>query len=193
MGAGFQGCWATDAAERNGRYYWYFSEGPKTGVVVGETPAGPWRDPLGGPLVAEGMVPVKAYDPGILVDDDGSAYIVFGVWDYYVARLGEDMISLAEKPRRVTIHNPEGPYGRGKTDDKPYLHKRGGIYYLSWGCFYAMSESVYGPYECRGSVLAEENVDAAFRYRDQACSLKDWRIFGHDLPVETYRERGDHI
>jgi len=45
--AGFSDCWATDAAGRNGKYYWYFSEGNRrTGVVVGETPVGPWRDPL---------------------------------------------------------------------------------------------------------------------------------------------------
>lgn len=42
IGPGFTSCWATDAAERNGRYYWYFSEANRsTGVVVGETPAGP--------------------------------------------------------------------------------------------------------------------------------------------------------
>lgn len=167
IGAGFRSCWATDAAEKNGRFYWYFSEAScRTGVVVADTPTGPWRDPLGRALIGDGVVPVGAYDPGVFIDDDGTPYIVFGVWDYYIARLNEDMISLAETPRKITIVNPEGPYGPGKTDDKPYLHKRGGVYYLSWGCFYGMASSVYGPYDCRGSIILEQNVPVSHRYKD---------------------------
>jgi hypothetical protein len=77
------------------------------------------------------------------------------------------MISLAEAPRRIIIKDPEGPYGKGKTDDKPYLHKRGDIYYLSWGCYYAVSDSVYGDYECKGSIVFEENVEPNLRYKDK--------------------------
>ena len=45
IGKGFKSAWATDAAEKNGKYYWYFSEAnEQTGVVVGETPIGPWKD-----------------------------------------------------------------------------------------------------------------------------------------------------
>jgi beta-xylosidase len=172
IGAACTSCWATDMAERNGRYYWYFSEcNKRTGVVVGETPTGPWHDPLGEPLVGDGVVSVGAYDPGIFIDDDGTPFLVFGVWDYYVARLNEDMISLAETPQKITIHNPEGPYGKGKTDDKPYLHKRAGIYYLSWGCFYGMAQSVYGPYDCRGSIILEENVAETHRYAENVITM----------------------
>ena len=35
-------CWATDAARRDGKYYFYFSRGPaEIGVVEGPSPAGP--------------------------------------------------------------------------------------------------------------------------------------------------------
>ena len=183
IGAGFTSCWATDAIDRDGKYYWYLSEGnQRTAVVVAPTPTGPWHDPLGEPMIGDGVVPVGAYDPGVFIDDDGAPYIVFGVWDFYVARLGDDMISLAEPPRQLLIHNPEGPYGPGKTDDKPYLHKRGGVYYLSWGCFYGMAESVYGPYDCRGSIIIEENVAEPLRYHmdqgidyDRHGSFFEWR------------------
>ena len=38
IGPGFQACYATDAAERNGKYYWYFSEDYiHTGVVMSDT------------------------------------------------------------------------------------------------------------------------------------------------------------
>ena len=157
-------CWAVDAMERDGKYYLYFSRGPREiGVIEADSPAGPWRDPLGKPLIPRDLVDTEARDPGLFKDDDGECYIVFGTWDFYIARLNPDMVSLAEAPRKIMINNPEGPYGKGKTDDKPYLHKHNGIYYLSWGCYYGMSQSVYGPYDCRGSLILPENIAPAMR------------------------------
>ena len=43
------------------------------------------------------------------------------------------------------------------TDDKPFLHFYNGNYYLSWGCFYAMADNVYGPYEYTGSIIEQES------------------------------------
>ena len=40
-----------------------------------------------------------------------------------------------------------GPYGPGKCDDKPFLHKHNATYYLSWGGFYATASHPYGPYQ----------------------------------------------
>ena len=65
----------------------------------------------------------------------------------------------ASKPRKIEISNPHGPYnqdGKNKekpTDDKPFLHYNNGHYYLSWGCFYAMADNVYGPYDTKGSII----------------------------------------
>jgi hypothetical protein len=175
-------CWAADAIERDGKHYFYFSRGPEDiGVLEADTPIGPWRDPLGKPLLAQGSVPTKIRDPGLFKDDDGTCYIVFGTWDFYIARLNRDMISLAEQPRLITISSPEGPYGKGKTDDKPYLHRRAGLYYLSWGCYYAISDSVYGDYDCKGSIVCDENVAPSLRYKhkpithDRHGSFFEWR------------------
>lgn len=157
-------CWGTNAAARNGKYYFYFSMGPRNiGVVEGPTPAGPWHDPLGHALIANGSVDTQARDPGILQEPDGTSYIVFGTFNYYIARLNEDMISLAEKPRLIHIRNAEGPYGKGKTDDKPFIHRRGDIYYLSWGSYYGMSNSPYGPYDCKGCMIQADRVAPNFR------------------------------
>lgn len=156
----FTGCWATDAAFRNGKYYFYFSERNKqAGVLVGDSPAGPWRDPLGKPLLTAELTPTHEYDSCVFQDDDGKPYIIFGVWDYYIAKLNDDMISLAEQPRPIELDRKIGPYGEGKTDDKPNLHRANGRYYLTWGCFYAMADNVYGPYAYKGSVL---NTNTSF-------------------------------
>ena len=161
----FDDCWATFGVFRNGRWYWYLSCGPtEIGVVVADSPKGPWRDQLGKPLVPKGLTPTEQRDPDILIDDDGSANMVFGTFDYFVARLGDDMISLAGAPRRLVIDRPFGPYGAGRTDDKPSLHKHNGVYYLSWSSFYAMSDSVYGPYVFKGSVIDPALVAPEFQF-----------------------------
>jgi hypothetical protein len=113
-------------------------------------------------LIAKGSVKTEARDPGILQEPDGTSYIVFGTFDYYIARLNEDMVSLAETPRLISIEDPEGPYGKGRTDDKPFLHRRGNLYYLSWGCYYAVSQTPYGPYDCKGSIITPERLAPEF-------------------------------
>lgn len=156
-------CWATDAARRNGKYYFYFSMGPEEiGVVEGPSPTGPWHDPIGKALIAKGSVKTESRDPGILQEADGTSYIVWGTFDYYIARLNEDMVSLAETPRLIEIADKEGPYGKGRTDDKPFLHRRGDQYYLSWGCYYGVSNSPYGPFACKGSIVTPERLSPEF-------------------------------
>ncbi|WP_324699389.1 family 43 glycosylhydrolase [Novosphingobium aerophilum] len=175
-------CWATDAAARNGKFYLYFSMGPEDiGVVESYRPEGPWKDPLGKPLIAKGQVPTASRDPGILQEADGTSYMVFGTFDFYVVRLNEDMVSLAEEPRLVEITDKEGPFGPGKTDDKPFLHRRGDLYYLSWGTYYAVSSSPYGPFKCQGALLKPENVDETFR--------NDSAMRGPHAPPPQYRPK----
>jgi arabinoxylan arabinofuranohydrolase len=184
-------CWATSGVTKNNKYYWYLSVGTTNiGVVVGDSPAGPWTNPLGKPLIDETMTPAPERDPEIFMDDDGKAYIIFGAGKYYVARLNEDMISLAETPRNISLApgsippsapkktsdqplTPEevekeklsAPYMKpGRFDDKPSLHKRNGIYYLSYGSWYAMSENIYGPYNFKGSVLDAKKIAPEFSY-----------------------------
>ena len=151
-------CWATDIERRNGKYYFYLSnKNIDTGVMVGDSPTGPFTDALGKPMLPKDLTPIKEYDPTILIDDDENhtPYIAFGHHrstdpNYYfcIARLNEDMISLAEEPREIKITG-DVPVLNG--NDKPTLHKRNGIYYLSAGTHYAISKNIYGPYEKHGN------------------------------------------
>jgi len=176
----FDDCWATFGVFRNGKCYWYFSAGPNDiGVVVADSAAGPWKDPLGKALLPAGLTTTDQRDPDVFFDDDGTAYLVFGTFDYFLVRLNDDMISLAEKPHPIALDRNFGPYGEGKTDDKPSLHKRNGIYYLSWSSYYAMSDNVYGPYTFKGSVIAPEGVAPELRNIPTATYGKDATIW-HD-------------
>jgi arabinoxylan arabinofuranohydrolase len=135
-------CWAVDGAERNGKHYFYVSGNWHTGVAVSANgPAGPYHDALGKALYTD-------YDPTVFIDDDENKtpYLVTSGFPYKIARLNEDMISLAEEPRPL-IHATEGWEGDGG-----FLHKRNGIYYLNGhGTDYSTSTNVYGPYHYRGT------------------------------------------
>ena len=176
--ATYNECWATDAAtDFDGNYFFYLSIGAENVAVVNSSsPTGPWTDALGLPLLPASLgsaldPPTTIRDPSVFWDSygrgdgEGSAYIIFGTFTYYIARLGNDMMSLAEDPRLVTVINPTGPYGNS-TDDKPFIHRKGDVWYLSWGCFYATSNSLYGPYTYRGSFLDTTHIAPAFRTND---------------------------
>ncbi len=164
-------CYATDAAERNGRYYLYFSHQQYCiGVAVSENgPGGPYKDALGKPLIPKGMVDTACYDPTVFIDDDEARtpYIMFGFTcigkKYYVARLNEDMISLAEPPRPVELEP-------NWDSDACWITKRGGTYYLTTHeARFATSKSIYGPYTYHGKFMYDYTVDHGtfFTYHNQ--------------------------
>ncbi len=144
-------CWAGDICERNGKYYWFFSNrNLNTGVMVADKITGPYKDLLGKPLLTPDMAKTHPYDPEIYIDEEGEYHICFGAGTYYMARLSEDMKSLKENPRMISVKDKNGKYfGMG---DKPTLFKRDGWYYLVSGGRYAMSKELYGPYEFQGGL-----------------------------------------
>lgn len=150
LGMGNTRCYATDAAGRNGFYYFYFSNGKDhtSGVLRGKSPTGPFEDPLKKALLYPELTPMDAeHDPTIFFDDDANEtpYIIFGrskAEPYHIALLNEDMISLAETPRPIA--------SKGYASDQNFLFKRNGIYYLSFTSNrYVTATNIYGPYSSK--------------------------------------------
>jgi hypothetical protein len=149
--------WASDAIRRNGNYYFYFSDQKRgIGVMTADSPTGHFKDALGKPLVA------PLHDPTIYIEDDTNKtpYIIYGDKSdsYYIAELNEDMISVAETPKPITINGALWK-NAPKWMDKNYLFKHKDTYYLSWGRDYATSKNIYGPYESAGSVGNGHNLN----------------------------------
>lgn len=141
-------CWACDIAVKDNKSYLYISNrNINTGVMTAPDLKGPWKDALGKPLLPSNIIPGHPYDPEIFVED-GEYYICFGAGQYYMAKLGKDMISLAEKPKAVKVFDKDGK--RYTCDDKSTLFKRGDWYYLCFGSKYCMSKNLYGPYTYTG-------------------------------------------
>ena len=89
--------WASQAIERNGKWYWYVAAEDTTkhlhgiGVAVADRPEGPWTEPIGKPLIPGdwGFI-----DPTVFIDDDGQAWLFWGNNGCWYAKLNEDMISI---------------------------------------------------------------------------------------------------
>lgn len=141
--------WAPAIAEKNGKYYYYYSADVNIGVAVSDKPTGPFKDPIGKPLIPRGTVKGQVIDPMVFVDDDGSAYLYFGQGLCNVVKLNSDMISC--DLTTISSFKPEG-YNEGS-----FMIKRKGKYYLMWSEYdtrdprysvaYALSDSPLGPFK----------------------------------------------
>ena len=152
------GAWAIQTVERNGKYYLYAPlHGHGIGVLVADSPYGPFKDPLGKPLVWD-QSNWYDIDPSVFTDDDGQAYMYWGNPHTFWAKLNDDMISLKSDVTKLP-HIPN--YQEG-----PWIYKRNGHYYLGFASTccpealgYAMSDSPTGPWEWKGYIMQPTQRD----------------------------------
>lgn len=168
-------CFAGDIISKNGKYYWYFSNlNINIGVMVADSPKGPFKDALGKPLLSEGVVPVRVYDPEVY-EENGVYTIIFGAGHYYAATLDEDMISLASKPQPILVLDQKGK--DMWTADKSCIFKRNGKYYLIWEEKYAMADNLRGPYKYMGESLKGGHCNV-FEWDNQYYALLENKDIG---------------
>ncbi len=201
IGKPYEKCWAPDACFRNNTYYFYFSNWKNnTGVMTSSSPGGPFVDALGKPMLDEDLTGTDEYDPCLFVDDDSekSVYMFFGrnrMHDttrfYCAVKLNEDMVSLAEEPKRITFLGILKDFGG---TDKVSVHKYKHLYYLSAGGWYATSTNVYGPYTYIGNSgdnneefgLTGQAHGNHFEWRNQWFHV--WCKFAWGRDVALYRD-----
>lgn len=126
------------------KFFLYFANsGGATGVLVGDSPLGPWHDERGSLLITSATPGASngrnwLFDPGVFLDHDGKGYLYFGgggddgsgSWENTnhpkstrVIRLGDDMISTV---------------GSAEVIDAPlvfeasHVFERAGKYYYSY-------------------------------------------------------------
>jgi hypothetical protein len=210
--------WAPDAAEKGGKYYLYFPVKDKQdvfriGVAVGDQPEGPFT------ARPEPIKDTYSIDPAVFKDTDGRHYMYFGgIWggqlqrwasgtykpqDVYppkdqpaisakVARVGDDMVSLAEPPRDVVVLDEQGkPLVAGDNGrrffEASWLHQYNGTYYFSYSTgdthfiVYATGTSPYGPFTYRGRIL--EPVLGWTNHHSIVEFQGKWYLFYHDAQL----------
>ena len=180
------GAWAIQTVERNGKYYLYAPlHGHGIGVLVADSPYGPFRDPLGEPLVWQ-KEHWDDIDPSVFTDADGQAYMYWGNPHVYCVKLNEDMISTQGD---ILVLNPQDgvmrpvkqegskinlrvPWSQKANwviqhyQEGPWFYKRNGHYYLGFASTccpealgYAMSDSPTGPWVEKGYIMRPTERD----------------------------------
>jgi len=204
--------WAPCCVENGGKYYLFFAAndlqrpgGPLydeanphnhtggIGVAVADKPAGPYRDLLGKPLVAEFHHGAQPIDQCVYKDDDGTWYMYYGGWGHCnVGRLKDDFTGFEPFDDGQLFHEitPNG-YVEG-----PVMLKRDGKYYFMWSqggwtndtyhVAYAMADSPTGPFEKVGTVLnSDKEIATGAGHHSVLQSPADgqWYIVYHRRPI----------
>lgn len=154
------GAWAPQCIQRNNKFYLYcpMPNNVGIGVLVSDSPYGPFKDAIGKPLIKNGPQDI---DPTILIDDDGQAYLYWGNPELWYVKLNEDMISYSGEPKKMTeFIKTKGEKDPFHYQEGPWAWKRNGNYYMAYastccpeGIGYAMSKSPIGPWEYKGMIM----------------------------------------
>lgn len=154
------GAWAPQCVRRNNKFYLYcpMPGGVGIGVLVSDSPYGPFKDPIGKSLIKSGPQDI---DPTVLIDDDGQAYLYWGNPNLYYVKLNKDMVSYSGDIIKDTwFAKVKGQPDPFHYQEGPWVYKRNGRYYMAYastccpeGIGYAMSNSPTGPWEYKGMIM----------------------------------------
>ncbi len=158
--------WAPTIAEKNGKYYFYYSAAPlgngakNLAVAVSESPTGPFEDK--GVIVEGGSLSGQMIDSAVFTDDDGQSYLYWGNGSMYGAKLSEDMLSVEKDT--IKKLNPSN-FREGS-----FMIKRDGKYYMMWSdddtgnpnyrVYYGIMDSPLGTISGSTLILQRDNADS---------------------------------
>jgi hypothetical protein len=152
--------WAPSVVHANGKYYLYTQVPCQVWVGVGDTPLGPWRNPLagGGPMIPD-QTPkgTITLDGECFIDDDGQAYLMYGTWwTPTIVKLNRDLISWSEPPIQFFARQGAPAASRGTVRgcmEAPFMLKHDGIYYYMYSDFYCANSTYCVEYSTGKSPL----------------------------------------
>lgn len=162
-------CWKT--IDGKDKFFLYFADSAGgIGVLTADHPEGPYTDPIGHALITKatpGFSDVEwLFDPGVLVDDDGTGYLYVGggvpngkaadPGTARIVKLGADMTSLSGEYARL---NP--PY---LFEDSSIL-KVGDTYYYSYCTNWSTGGNPYGFGNAEIAVMTSNNPMGPFTYK----------------------------
>ena len=183
------GAWALQVVERNGKFYMYCPlHGNGIGVLVSDSPYGPFKDPIGKPLVWQ-KEHWDDIDPTVYIDDDGQAYIYNGGGGTCKGgRLKDNMMELDGAMRTME--------GLVDFHEATWIHKYNGKYYLSYSdnhepgqegvagwnrMHYAISDHPLGPWKHIGIYMQPTRPETGVTNHGSIVQYKgQWFAFYHN-------------
>lgn len=156
--------WAPDAIERDGTFFFYFCADGKIGVATSKSPAGPFVDALGKPLLdrkADPRITSNTIDPYPFIDTDGQAYLFWGnsAGKVNAFRLKRDMLTIEGDLIEFTIKGSSSGIGVNFREGI-VIFKREGRYYFMWSVDDARSDDYRVAWGTADSPLGPVNIPA---------------------------------
>jgi len=124
--------WAPQPITRDGKIYLYFgNSGSGVGVASSSNPISGFKDAKGSYLVSSSTPGASGdsswlFDPGALIDDDGTAYLSFGgngENNARIIKLGADLVSVSGSAAALS---PKGFF------EASFLFKHNKVYYMAY-------------------------------------------------------------
>jgi arabinoxylan arabinofuranohydrolase len=162
---------APDCAFRDGTYYLYYCQPDRQfagGAAASDSPTGPFGQ---GIPISLGVY--NQIDPSVFIDEDGTAYYLWGQFSLKMGVLKSSMTELDSASIRDNVITEADHFFH----EGAFLAKRKGVYYLVYAdisredkptCIgYATSTSPFGPY-AYGGVIIDNN----------GCNPSNWNNHG---------------
>ena len=162
--------WAPSVVAKDGWYYLFFGANDiqndqqvgGIGVARSRSPAGPFEDHLGKPLIDRFHNGAQPIDQFVFRDHDGSYYIVYGGWRHCnIARLNDDFTGLVPFADGSTFKEitpsgyVEGAYMLLKDGKYYFMWSEGGWTGPNYAVAYAVGTTPFGPFERVGRILQQ--------------------------------------
>ncbi len=208
--------WAPCVVERDGKFYLYYGDanGGGIGVAVSDSPTGPFADNNDKPVVgldtpgvltdkkdkeikrevgAKGALPgsenwgMWCFDPSVLVDDDGQAYLYFGGAHPDNSRIIKLKSNLTEAGGMAVKPNTPGFF------EASCVHKHNGEYYYSYSGHYynipcnieyVVSDKPMSGFSNPGIVMTNPPANDGFNHHQSIFTYKgEWYMAYHNRQV----------
>lgn len=188
---------AATMIEYGGKFWFYFFfpnnapekggvRGTEVGVVVGDTPLGPFKDPLNRPLIEPTYVPdMHNATPTPLVDRDGKLYLFWG-------NSGKTMVEPMAGPADLgapdfrELDPPPPAYSEGvwvfRRENRYYFTYSAGSGFNPQGVYYGISDKPMGPYTWNDVLMNVHNRQT--HHHAMAEFHGQWYMFYHWDNVE---------
>lgn len=207
-----QAMWAPSVVEKDGKYYFFFgandlqrkgsvyfdeknpvNQTGGIGIAVADSPAGPFSEYLGKPLIDDFYNDAQPIDQFVYKDSDGTYYMFYGGWG---------KCNLVKLNNDFTGFEPwdDGTFFKDVTPENyvegPVLFHRNGKYYFMWseggwtnGTYkvaYGISDKISGPFNRIGTILeSDKNVATGAGHNSviQVPGTDKWFIVYHRRPI----------
>jgi len=179
--------WRETAAGEPEFFLYFANSGGSVGVLKASSPIGPWRSPLSKPLIDSDTPGVKPcnwiFDPGVVIDDEGTGWIAFG---------GGDPNSQGSKlmPGNSRIAKLKGSMtaldGNAVNLPAPYMFEASELNMMNGKYVYTFNTSWsdrndWSSYAKRGSFSAPSSCSMCYMVTDDPLNPDSWVYKGEYL------------